>query len=84
MPHGWRIEFYAVGDLTDGDVSAESLAELVKSRVAGGSWSDAGGPGVLYFDAPSGYLVVLQSQPVQGQIEATLAGVRRSGSSTNV
>jgi hypothetical protein len=75
-----EVELYPVGPLmTAKGMTAESLAEWIKGRVAGGSWNDAGGPGAAYFDGPSRTLVVLQSQPIQGQIEAALAAAAQDG-----
>ena len=54
-------------------VRAAKLIERLKTEVAASTWSDAGGPGEVYFDAPSQYLIVLQSQPVQAAIERFLA-----------
>ena len=50
--------------------------EEIKRQVAGGTWSDAGGPGIVRFDEPSGYLLVRQSQPVQGEIEELVDKLR--------
>ena len=52
------------------------MIEQIKGRVAGSTWSDAGGPGVLHLDGPSGCLIVLQSQPVQAALERLLAELR--------
>ncbi len=68
-----ELEFYpAAGRLTDG-LTGSALVEQIKSRLAGSTWSDAGGPGVLYFDPPSKCLIVLQSQPIQVAVERLLA-----------
>jgi hypothetical protein len=67
-----ELEFYKVGELVAKGQHA-ALIERIKSRVAGGTWSDAGGAGILYFDSPSQCLIVLQSQPVQAALEALLA-----------
>ena len=73
-----QLEFYVVGDLLREDRTIEQLTEQLKGEVAGGSWDDAGGPGVLHFDRPSECLLVLQSQPVQATLEAVLARLRQA------
>jgi hypothetical protein len=67
-----ELEFYSVAALLAKGTTAPALVEQIKGRLAGATWSDAGGPGVLYFDQPSGCLIVLQSQPVQVAIEQLL------------
>ena len=52
--------------------------EKIKGQVAGQSWNDAGGPGQMVFDKASGYLVVLQPQPIQVKVQ--LAEQARGGS----
>ena len=71
-----ELEFYSVGDLLGQGMNAGDLGEWVKGKVAGGTWNDAGGPGVLWFDEPSKCLVVLQSQPVHGLLDAALSQLR--------
>ena len=66
------IEFYPVARRLRQGEDAEALIERIKSSIAGASWSDAGGPGVILFDEPSEHLIVLQSQPVQTAIERLL------------
>jgi hypothetical protein len=72
-----ELEFYRVDDLVAGGLGSDDLIEEIKRRVAGGTWSDAGGPGIVRFDEPSSYLLVRQSQPVQGEIEELLDKLRR-------
>ena len=67
-----ELEFYPVGPRLDGGNSGEKLAERLKTEVAASTWSDAGGPGEVCFDAPSQCLIVLQSQPVQAAVERML------------
>jgi hypothetical protein len=82
-----ELEFYPVSELlrngrtghrapTEGWSAGPALVEQIKGRLAGSTWSDAGGPGVLYFDQPSSCLIVLQSQPVQQALERLLAELR--------
>ena len=67
-----ELEFYPVQNLLAGGWTGAALVERVKS-VAKSTWNDAGGAGVVRLDGPSGHLLVLQSQPVQGAIERLLA-----------
>ena len=53
-------------------VRAAKLVDQLKTQVAASTWSDAGGQGEIYFDAPSQCLIVLQSQRVQAAIERLL------------
>lgn len=71
-----ELEFYPVAELLSGGRTGPALVEQIKGRLAASTWSDAGGPAVLHFDAPSNCLIVLQSQPVQGELERLLAGLR--------
>ena len=69
-----ELEFYPVGPWLKKGVTGAALAERLKARVAPATWSDVGGPGEVYFDPPSGCLIVLQSQPAQAAVERLLAG----------
>ena len=71
-----ELEFYPAADLLTGGRTGPELVEQIKGRLAGSTWSDAGGPGVLHFDQPSKCLIVLQSQPVQAALERLLAELR--------
>ena len=64
-----ELEFYRAG----GEPSGAAVIERIKDRVAGPTWSDAGGAGVIHFDPASHCLMVLQSQGVQIEVEALLA-----------
>ena len=68
-----ELEFYPVGPRLKEANSAAKLIERLKTEVAAPTWTDAGGPGEVYFDAPSQCLIVLQSQRVQAAIERLLA-----------
>jgi hypothetical protein len=74
-----ELEFYRAAELIANDPMAEQLIERIKSGVAGSTWSDAGGPGVIRFDRQSQCLIVLQSQPVQVAIENMLAKLKSPG-----
>jgi hypothetical protein len=67
-----ELEFHPAGTLVNDRQSPEGLIERIKGQVAAGSWNDAGGPGILLYDKPSGCLIVLQSQPVQARLQALL------------
>jgi len=67
-----ELEFHPVGDLLTEGVTAASLMERIKDQVAGATWTEAGGPGVLHFDEPSRCLIVLQAQPAQFELEELL------------
>jgi hypothetical protein len=67
-----EVEFYPVGELISESTTAGSLIGQIEDEVAGATWSDAGGPGVLRFDEASKCLIVLQSQPVQFELEALI------------
>jgi len=71
-----EVEFYPTADLLAGARSVPTVVERIKGRVAGSTWSDAGGPGVLHVDQPSGCLIVLQSQPMQAALQRVLAELR--------
>ena len=70
-----ELEFYPIGAQGEKTPEAEvaELIEKLKTAVGRKTWTDAGGPGEVYFDAPSQCLIVLQSQPVQAAIERLLA-----------
>jgi hypothetical protein len=67
-----ELEFYPAAALLAKEQPAALVARL-RGRLAGASWSDSGGAGVLLVEAPSQCLLVLQSQPVQAALEAALA-----------
>lgn len=66
-----EVEFYPVEKLLGKDETAETLIERIKSELDPRSWDDAGGPGLIEYD-PSGYLIVLQTQPRQIELEELL------------
>ena len=68
-----ELEFYALDRWLKQGMTGPAVVERLKARVRNNTWSDAGGPGEIYFDAPSGYILVLQSQPVQAAIGELLA-----------
>jgi hypothetical protein len=53
--------------------AAAKLTKRLKTEISPASWTDSGGPGEVYFDAPSQCLIVLQSQRVQVAVERFLA-----------
>jgi hypothetical protein len=70
-----ELEFFKVGPLIASGIPAQSLIEPIQDRLAPATWNDAGGPAVIHFDEPSQTLIVLQSQPVQVEIERLLAAL---------
>jgi hypothetical protein len=70
-----ELEIYPLARLLSPDVTAEAIQQRIKTEVASATWSDTRGPGVLDFDPPSQCLLVLQSPPVQAQVEALLAHI---------
>jgi hypothetical protein len=74
-----ELEFYPVGARPDGDRAGEKLIERLRTQASPTSWSGAGGWGEAHFDATAGYLIVLQSQPVQQAIARLLQGDTRKG-----
>jgi hypothetical protein len=71
-----QLEFYPVGELLGQTATVEQLIRRTKDAAGGGSWHEAGGPGVIDFDLPSKCLLVLQSQPVQAEVETFLSRQR--------
>ncbi len=75
-----ELEFYPVAPLLDGLVTGPTLVEQIRTRIAGPTWSDAGGPGVIHYDAKARCLIVRHNQAVQAAVERLLrdqSGVRR-------
>jgi hypothetical protein len=76
-----ELEFHRIGDLLDshsmdGELTPDALCERVLEELSPKTWSEAGGPGVLRYDAASKCLIVLQSQDVQIELEWLLEGLR--------
>lgn len=67
-----ELEFYPVGGLLAKE-SPAALIGRIKGRLRDATWVEGGGPGVIHFDQTSQCLIVLQSQPVQMELEALLA-----------
>ncbi len=67
-----ELEIYPVAAILAKPTTPEALMEQVKAQVAGATWNDAGGPGVMLFDKASRCLLVLQSQPVQVKVQLLL------------
>ena len=67
-----ELEFYPIGELLAKQQAATALLEKIKSLVAGATWDDAGGPGILHIDRKADCLIVLQSQTAQAEIERLL------------
>jgi hypothetical protein len=69
------LEIYPLAGLLSSGATAAAIQQRIKAEAAGSTWSDAGGPGVIDFDAPSKCLLVLQSPAVQAEVEALLARI---------
>ncbi|MCE9544338.1 MAG: STN domain-containing protein [Planctomycetia bacterium] len=69
---GHEVEFYPAGRLARDAAGGRALAKRVEEEAAPKSWATAGGQGVTAFDAISACLLVRQTQPVQGEVEAAL------------
>jgi hypothetical protein len=67
-----ELEFYPVGKLLGKDQSGSDLIEQIKTKISPASWTDAGSSAAIYFDPPSGTLIILQSPPVQEAIQVFL------------
>lgn len=70
----FEVEFYQAKELVNDDRPGQALVERIKSELAPRSWDDAGGPGMIEFDAASSCLIVLQTQVRQIELEQMLAG----------
>lgn len=66
-----EVEFYPLAGLVEKKPAADALIERIKSELAPRTWDDAGGPGAINYD-PAGYLIVLQTQPRQIELEQLL------------
>jgi hypothetical protein len=71
-----EFEFFPLAELLAAGANAEELIRHIQAHVAPRSWSVSGGAGRLHFDKLSRCLIVLQSQPVQIQVEDYLARER--------
>jgi hypothetical protein len=67
-----ELEFYPVKPLLTAGLTGPALVDQLKSEVAADTWSQTDGKGEIYFDAPSNYLLILQSRPVQESIRQWL------------
>lgn len=67
-----ELEFYPVGPLLDGLATGATLSEQICNRIAGPTWFDAGGPGVIHYDAKGQCLIVRHNQAVQAAVERLL------------
>jgi len=68
-----EVEFYPVKNLLVQGQTSAALTARLKRGLPDAAWSGDGGRGVMHFDEPSGYLIVLQSQPVHRAIERLLS-----------
>ena len=68
----FEVEFYPLANRPAARPPAAVIDQL-RAGVRDAVWGDAGATGDLDFDPPSQCLIVLQTQPVQAQVEAFLA-----------
>ena len=66
-----EVEFYPVAKLIGEKQTAAALIERIKSELDPRSWDDAGGAGLVDYES-AGYLIVLQTQPRQIELEQLL------------
>jgi hypothetical protein len=67
-----EVEFYPVGDDVQAAGQSRPLVDRLRKEVSSNSWTGTGGKGVAVYDPPSGHLIVLQTQPIQRQVEQWL------------
>lgn len=71
---GWlEIEFYPVGPQLAAGKTIDEIIITLENQVAPQSWRRTGGPATMHFDETSNYLIVLQTQRNQMQIEQSLS-----------
>ena len=75
------LEFHCLSAILEHGLPADAIVERIRAQVVPTGWSDVGGPGVLYFDKPSQYLVVRQDQPGQVKVQLLLAKIAAEGGS---
>jgi hypothetical protein len=63
----WELEFYPAANLVK-RLTAPTLLTRLKASVSKESWKEAGGLASAVIDEPSGYLLVVQTQPIQAAI----------------
>jgi hypothetical protein len=73
-----ELEFYPLTTLLGGTRRPQVLMDQLKQAVDKGTWTGSGGRGIVRFDEPSGCLLVLQSQPVQGNVARWLTAQKGS------
>ncbi|MEN6405933.1 MAG: hypothetical protein ABFC77_05620 [Thermoguttaceae bacterium] len=67
-----ELEFHPITAWLDVGTTADDVIRRLKTGVAAATWTDAGGSADVCFDPASQCLIVLQSQPVQAEIERQL------------
>ena len=73
-----EVEFYPVAKLIGEKQTAAAFIERIKSELDPRSWDDAGGAGLVDYES-AGYLIVLQTQPRQIELEQLLDAWRGEG-----
>lgn len=67
-----EVEFYPVGDRLRAAVDPQQFVNRLSKEVGSDTWKGVGGEGVAVYDPPGGHLIVLQTQPIQRQVEVWL------------
>ncbi|MEN6558657.1 MAG: hypothetical protein ABFC54_10800 [Thermoguttaceae bacterium] len=67
-----ELEFYPIAAWLDAGATAADILHRLKTSVAAATWTDEGGSADAWFDPASKCLIVLQSQPLQAEIERWL------------
>ena len=63
------IEFYPIAHAPEATFDPKPLLEEIRGSIGTDSWKGTGGAGIVVYDAAAAHLIVLQTQPVQEQIE---------------
>jgi len=71
-------EFFPVADVARDRDEVASLEEMLQATVADNSWSDVGGSGSIWYDAPGKLWIVSQTRAVHRQIAAWLDRLRHA------
>jgi hypothetical protein len=71
-----ELEFYPCSEPIAALGSPQAVLEAIKDHVGRTAWEDGQGPGAIYFDPPSKYLIVLQTPAVHRALERFLSSLR--------
>ena len=70
------VEFFPVGDIFAKATDAAPFIEQMQSKIFPKTWAKNGGQGVVYYDASSKTLIVLQNPIAMGILEQAVDGYR--------